>query len=120
MKILGDMTHKEIAQALSIPIGTVQWIYNTSIKKLRHLLTALTSLALFLGGAFGYQFVRYLRTPAGIPGDVGISSIPEPEPITSPWMIAFLILFLLAVVAYVLFFKLSDRIPTKNLTKRIW
>ncbi len=119
MKILGDMTHREIAQVLSIPIGTVQWIYATSIRKLRRILTTLAALALIFGGGFGYQLLRYFQTPAEVPGEVGISSIPTAEPVLSPWLFAFLALFLAAVAACILFFKFSDRIPTKNLTKRI-
>ena len=57
MKIFGDMIHKEIAQMLSVPIGTVQWIYATSNKKLHRSLTALASLTLIFGGGFGYQLV---------------------------------------------------------------
>lgn len=117
MKILGDMTHKEIAQMLSIPIGTVQWIYAASIKKLRRSLTALASLALVFGGGFGYQLVRRFQSLSEVPGDVGISSIPAAEP--SPWLIAFLVLFLAAAGSCVLFFKFSDRIPTKRLTSCI-
>ena len=83
MKILGDMTHKEIAQALSIPIGTVQWLYVASIKKLRRSLTVLASMALIFGGGFGYQLVQYFQTPVELPGDVGISSIPTVEPALS-------------------------------------
>lgn len=120
MKILGDMTHREIAQALSIPTGTVQWIYATSIKKLRRILTTLTSLALVSGGGLLYQLVRYGKTPAEIPGgDVGISSIPATEPSASPWLVVFLVLFLAAAGVWIIFFKFSDRIPTKRLTKRI-
>ena len=119
MKILGDMTHKEIAQMLSIPIGTVQWIYATSIKKLRRTLTTLASLVLIFGGGFGYQLMRYFQTSAEMPGDVGISSIP-PEGLTlSPWLIVFLVLLLAAAGACMLFFKFSDRIPTKRLMFRI-
>ncbi len=116
MKILGDMTHKEIAQTLSIPIGTVQWIYATSIKKLRRSLTALASLTLIFGGGFGYQLMRYFQASAEMPGDVGISSIPPLGPTLSPWLIAFLVLFLAATGTCILFFKFSDRIPTKRLT----
>ena len=116
MKILGDMTHKEIAQALSIPIGTVQWLYVASIKKLRRSLTVLASMALIFGGGFGYQLVQYFQTPVELPGDVGISSIPTVEPALSPLLSVFLPLFLISAGICVLLFKFSDRIPTKNLT----
>ena len=119
MKILGDMTHKEIAQMLSVPIGTVQWIYATSIKKLRRFLTALASLTLIFGGGFGYQLVQYLQAPSEVPGDVGISSIPAVKPVISPWLILLLVLFLSAAAVCILFFKFSDQIPTKRLTSRI-
>ena len=112
MKILGDMTHKEIAQMLSVPIGTVQWIYATSIKKLRRSLTALTSLVLISGGGLGYQLVQYLPAPSEVPGDVGISSIPTVEPAISPWLILFLVLFLAAVFPQwnVLFYKFGQNL----------
>ena len=29
LKVLGGLSHKEIAQLLSMPVGTVQWHYNT-------------------------------------------------------------------------------------------
>ena len=35
MKILGEMTFKEIAEVLNIPMGTVTWRYQNAIKKLR-------------------------------------------------------------------------------------
>lgn len=35
MKVLGDMTFKEISEALNIPIGTVTWNYQDALKKLR-------------------------------------------------------------------------------------
>ena len=35
MKVLGDMTFKEISEALDIPMGTVTWNYQDAIKKLR-------------------------------------------------------------------------------------
>lgn len=35
MKIMADMTFKEIAEALQMPIGTVSWHYREAIKKLR-------------------------------------------------------------------------------------
>ncbi|MDO4328873.1 MAG: sigma-70 family RNA polymerase sigma factor [Lachnospiraceae bacterium] len=112
MKVLGDMTHKEISNVLSLPIGTVQWIYATSIKKLRHTLTALTGLVLGFGGGFWYQLSQYFGANTEQPGDIGISSIPSVEPSLSPWLIAFSICFLLTAAVWILFFKFSDRIPT--------
>ena len=35
MKILGDMTFQEIADALHIPLGTVTWRYRNAVNKLR-------------------------------------------------------------------------------------
>lgn len=35
MKVLGDMTFKEISEALNIPMGTVTWDYRDAIKQLR-------------------------------------------------------------------------------------
>lgn len=119
MKVLGDMTHKEISNVLSLPIGTVQWIYATSIKKLRHTLTALTCLVLGFGGGFLYQLSQYLGADTEQPGDIGISSIPTAEPPLSPWLIAFSIFFLLAAAVWILFFKFSDRIPTNQKPQRI-
>lgn len=35
LKVLGEMTFKEIAQAMDIPMGTVTWKYQNAMKKLR-------------------------------------------------------------------------------------
>lgn len=35
LKILGELTFKEIAQCMEIPMGTVTWKYQNAIKKLR-------------------------------------------------------------------------------------
>ncbi len=35
MKVLGDLTFKEIAEIMGIPMGTVTWRYQNAIKKLR-------------------------------------------------------------------------------------
>ena len=35
MKVLGDMTFKEISEALNMPMGTVTWNYQDAIKQLR-------------------------------------------------------------------------------------
>ena len=46
LKVLGGYTHKEIAAMLGKPIGTIQWIYNTSVKKLKVMLSSIM-LAIF-------------------------------------------------------------------------
>lgn len=120
MKIMGDMTHKEIARILSIPIGTVQWLYSTSIKKLQRAMTALAAFALLCGSGLIYQALQYFTSGAGeTPGDVGISSIPPAEPVMSPWLPVSAGLFLLSIIALFLFFKFSDKFPTNRLVKRI-
>jgi len=35
MKVLGELTFKEIAQIMELPIGTVTWKYQNAIKKIR-------------------------------------------------------------------------------------
>ena len=35
LKVLGEMTFKEIARSMQIPMGTVTWKYQNAIKKLR-------------------------------------------------------------------------------------
>ena len=117
MKIMGDMTHKEIAKFLSMPIGTVQWLYNTSIKELRRAMTALAAFAVCLGGGAVWQVLRYLH-PDEAPGEVGIQTVPT-ETVMSPLLPVSVGLFFLAVTALILFFRFSDKLPTKYSTRRI-
>lgn len=118
MKIMGGMTHKEIARMLALPIGTVQWLYSTSIKELRRAMAALAAFALFFGSGAVCQIVQYLRL-AEMPGDVGIASVPPAEPALSPWLPISTGLFALAAVSLILLLKFSDRLPTKRLAKSI-
>lgn len=119
MKILGDMTHKEISKVLSIPIGTVQWIYNTSIRELRRIMTGLATLMLLCGGGMAYQIISSFRSEEA-PGDFGISSVPLEEPALSPWLPISIGLFVLVTAALIIFYKFSDRLPTKRFTRRIY
>ena len=117
MKIMGDMTHREIAKFLSMPIGTVQWLYNTSIKELRRAMTALTAFVVCVGGAVIWQVLRCLN-PEEVPGEVGIATVPT-DPTMSPLLPVSIGLFLIAVAALILFFKFSDKLPTKYVRRRI-
>lgn len=110
LKVLGGLSHKEIAQLLSMPVGTVQWLYNTSIKSLRRTLTALVSVAIVSAVGLLYQAAQYFRTPVQEPGgDFGISSIPPAEPSLSPWFTVRLTLLIFSIVAGILF----SNFPTK-------
>ena len=141
MKILCDMTHKEISKALSMPIGTVQWLYNMSIKKLRHSLTALSALVILLGAGLSGQLISHhnavidseraaeeARKAVIAANEMSISSVDieqiieniKPEPVAiSPLLIVFAMLFGLSIVSLILFFIFSDRIPTKASRRRI-
>ncbi len=54
MKVLGEFSHKEIASILGKPIGTIQWIYNTSIGKLRVQLA--TMMTFFFASIMGILY----------------------------------------------------------------
>ncbi len=130
LKVLCDLSHKEIAKALDKPIGTVQWIYNTSIKKLRVALVAMASfmVVLFLG-AMSRVVDIYGSLPVFDPpmmSDPNVAHSPNmPEPL-SPlsylfaellWDRAFLFLSagtVVMMVGIIIFFIFSDRIPTKR------
>ncbi|MBD5080655.1 MAG: sigma-70 family RNA polymerase sigma factor [Ruminococcaceae bacterium] len=118
LKMLGGMTHKEISKIMSIPIGTVQWIYNTSIKKLRRALGAIACFILFFGAGFGYNLVKYISN-APEDGQMGSMEF-DPEPaVISPWLIIFGALMLLSVAAFIIFLNFSDKLPTKRKRNRI-
>ena len=117
MKILGDMTHKEIANILSMPVGTVQWLYNTSIKELRRAMTALAAFVICLGGGTVWQLFRYLQ-PNEMPGEVGIATVPA-APAMSIWLPICAGFFLTSTAGLILFFKFSDKLPTKYMRRRI-
>lgn len=36
LHVIGDLKHREIADMISKPLGTVTWMYNQAIKKLQH------------------------------------------------------------------------------------
>jgi|GEM_PF-1282017 len=55
LKIVGGLTHKEISKMLDMPLGTVMWSYNTSIKKLRLVLSGITSVFFLNVGAILYR-----------------------------------------------------------------
>ena len=55
LKVLGGLTHKEIAAILKMPIGTVQWKYHKAVHKLR---TAWSNLILAVAAALVWTLAR--------------------------------------------------------------
>lgn len=55
LKVLGGLTHKEIAAILKMPIGTVQWKYHKAVHKLR---TAWSNLLLAVAAALVWTLAR--------------------------------------------------------------
>lgn len=121
LKVLGGMSHKEISHMLQKPIGTIQWTYNMSIKKLRVALSAMAAFVITLGTGFVYKLIRAF--------DTEYIEIPEMEmepPVNIPtppridaWVITLGVCFLLSVAVWIVFFKNSEKLPTKCKTGRI-
>lgn len=55
LKVLGGLTHKEIASILKMPIGTVQWKYHKAVHKLR---TAWSNLLIAVAAALVWTLAR--------------------------------------------------------------
>ncbi len=116
LKILGGYTHKEIAVLLGKPIGTIQWIYNTSVKKLKIMLSSI--LIFIIGASIGFvdrfvhyiQMIRYYETEN--PGHT--FQIPFDDMI-----VVWGVLAVVAIIAFAIIFIKSYKIPTKADRKSI-
>ena len=106
---------------LQKPIGTIQWIYNTSIKKLRIALYAMAAFVTMLGTGFISRMIHVF--------DMTYIEIPEMEmetpaeipiaPRVDAWLITLGICFVLSIIILIVFFKKSDKLPTKRKADRI-
>lgn len=103
LKVLGNMTHKQISELLKMKIGTVQWIYNTSIVKLRTKLLASGAFSIIFGTVFGTRMYKLLSTMTG-GNDIGIESVPTTIEIT-PIIIISGLLFSISIIAFSYFFS---------------
>ncbi len=116
LKILGGYTHKEIAKLLGKPIGTIQWLYNTSIKKIRSILTTLLSFICILSIGLLSSVYMLFNYEAYLRKDVPTESI-------LLMLIILVVFFCIAIisltVAFILFYKKSDKLPTKASMKSI-
>ncbi len=116
LKVLGGYTHKEISEMLGKPIGTVQWIYNTSIKKLKLILTALGTSTFVFAFAFVRRLWRYI---------IAITTTNSETPGTTlnvPFDYKIVVNGLLCIISISIFhliLKKSDKLPTKLNKKNI-
>lgn len=131
LKVLGELSHKEIAMMLDKPIGTIQWIYSTSIKQLRVSLSAMASFIVVLAigaGVRGYKLYKdiFYFDPE-IVGHPGVSDNPIVsdfplqnkgnlfiELINDDVFMIFIIALLMLIVATIIFLKYSDKISIKQ------
>lgn len=121
LKVLGGLSHKEISNILQKPIGTIQWTYNTSIKKLRVVLSSITAFVIVLGTGFVFKLIQtfnsaYIEIPE-MEMDSPIEILPAPQ--IDAWFISLGVFFVLSIISWIVFFKNSDKIPTKHKIGRI-
>lgn len=118
LKVLGDYTHKEIAQMLGKPIGTIQWIYNISIKKLKYILSSMILAVLSFGIGFVSRLYAYVsdKTSNSAPQQPGIT---VPETPFDYWIMVLGGLLLIGIIGIIIFLKKSEKIPTKAHKKSI-
>lgn len=111
LKVIGGYTHKEIADMLGKPIGTIQWIYNTSIKKLKYILSSLIMSIITFASLFTIKLTMYLYSLYKFNTDY------EDEMIKGVFfdfnIVVFAFLFLISGTILVIFLKKSEKIPTK-------
>lgn len=106
LKVLGDMTHRQIAELLQMKTGTVQWLYKTAIDKLRIKILASGAFSLVFASVFSWRLWNFMnmRNAEGDNMGVYIESIPEPAPL--PMDISLVISGILLAVSVVVFFCL--------------
>ncbi len=101
LKILGGYTHKEIAEMLGEKQGTVQWLYNTAINKLKILLISLTGMIVaFVGGLVGL-FIKLTEKPSGNEKPPMVSQIEKNIIVLHIVIIAAIVLALSMLIVYV-------------------
>lgn len=116
LKLYSGLTHKEIGKLLNKPIGTVQWIFNTSIKRLRKVLltSVILSGILMISGVSRYGYLYYDLHYNSSPITPGIDiKAYYTDSLGITFIVVSIILFLLTVF----FYKKTDVLPTKWLNK---
>lgn len=115
LKIIGGYTHKEISRLLGKPIGTIQWLYNTSIKSLRVMLSSLFGIIIALFSLSLFESILYIQN---------IISPNENSGIGKPFYFDYALFILLAslliiTIVFIVVYKKNHKTPTKIIRKRI-
>lgn len=109
LKVLGEYSHKEIAIILNKPIGTIQWLYNTSIKTLRVTLTSMLAIVIALIAGIVTRAILHFQDYLGPPEKPGqVPHAPFDIPLVVMAAFALIILFV-----FIITYKKSDKIPIK-------
>lgn len=116
LKVLGGYTHKEISKMLGKPIGTIQWSYNTSIKKIKVTLSSIMVAIILSGGGFIARLVNYITKTNTMPDEIPGQTIQIPFDYS---IVVFAVLFVSLSITFLLIFKKSYKIPTKANRKNI-
>lgn len=119
LKLYSGLTHKEISVLLEKPIGTIQWIYNTSIKRLRKTLLAFVVIiaVLITSGISRFGFLYYdlnNQMNGPIQPDIDLRGY-----YLDHLGIGLLICAVMLLVLGVVFYKFSEHIPRKYLMKKM-
>ena len=115
LKVLGGFTHKEISIMLGKPIGTIQWIYNTSVKKLKVMLSSIVLAILVSSFGFIESLTNYIEQLKAVPETPG-------QTIHIPFdysIVIFASIFMALIFAFIIVYKKSYKIPTKADRKSI-
>lgn len=108
LKVIGGLKHKEIAKLLNMPIGTVQWVYNSATAKLRAKYLSMFILVGVLGSSFIYKLNKDLNAESM--GDIGIASTPTISGLTIILGVAFALSVIFTAIC---FLKKYLKRPTK-------
>lgn len=106
LKVLGGFTHREIAESLRLPAGTVRWKYHAAVHSLRLFLGDLAAFFLFLALSL-FSLPSLFREPAA-----GAEGSAAPLPPASPEIFPFLCFALPALLFLLLL------LPLLRMTRR--
>ena len=118
LKVMGGYTHKEIADMLGKPVGTIQWIYNTSIKRLKIMLSSILAATVLSAVGFVTRLVNYV---VKINKKSSVGEIMG-KPMRIPFdyfIVVFAVLFACFLILFLIVLKKFSKNPTKSHKKSI-